>query len=109
MDNIGSSEYDNIREWLTYLFESAMKDNPHLEKGVLIGVTRVSQESLLSGLNNLDVFDVFRPSVFDGDFSLTEDEAVELLAPDQLDAAREWYNNYRVGNELLFTFLSMRN
>ena len=107
MDNISSSKYDNIRDWLKNIFESALKDNPHLEKGIMVGVTRVSQEGLLSGLNNLDVYDVFRASAFDGDFSLTEEEAVELLGSGQLEAAREWYNNYRVGSKKLYTMYSV--
>ena len=107
MDNLSHSEYEDIRQWLRSVFESALKDNPHLEKGIMAGVTRVSQEGLLSGLNNLDVYDVFAPSVFDGDFSLTEDEASELLDKDQLVSAREWYNNYRVGNEKLYIMYSV--
>ena len=107
MDNLSSSEYETIRQWLKEVLESALKDNQHLEKGVMIGVTRVSQEGLLSGLNNLDVFDVFEQSVFDGDFSLTEEETSELLGGEQLEAARQWYNNYRVGNEKLFTMYSV--
>jgi hypothetical protein len=62
---------------------------------------------MFSGLNNLKVYDVFTPSAFDGDFSMTEDEARELLNEEQLVAAREWYNNYRVGNELLYTLYSV--
>ena len=107
MDNIGKPEYEEIREWLRNVFESALKDNPHLKKGVMVGVTRVSHESLLSGLNNLKVFDVFMPSAFDGDFSLTEEEASELLNEEQLEAAREWYNNYRVGDKQLFNLYSV--
>ena len=69
----------------------------------MAGVTRFSQKGLLSGLNNLDVCDVFVPSAFDGDFSLAEEEAAEILSGDQLESAREWYDNYRVGKEKLFT------
>ena len=107
MDNLSSSEYETIRDWLRDVFESAFKDNHHLEKGIMVGVTRVSQEGLLSGLNNIDVYDVFTPSAFDGDFSLTEEEVVELLGGEQLETARQWYNNYRVGNEKLFTMYSV--
>ena len=107
LDNISSSEYETIRNWLKNMFESALKDNPHLEKGIMIGVTRISQEGLLSGLNNPDVFDVFRASVFDGDFSLTEYEVDELLGAEQFEEARQWYNNYRVGSEKLYTMYSV--
>ncbi|MCL1816150.1 MAG: ATP-binding protein [Clostridiales bacterium] len=106
MDNIHSPLYEEIRQWLTNILESALKSNLSLEKAVITGVTRISKESMFSGLNNIEVFDVFTPSVFDGDFSLTEEEAHELLDKDQLKLAREWYNNYRVGNELLYTLFS---
>ncbi|MCL2121340.1 MAG: ATP-binding protein [Clostridiales bacterium] len=106
-DNVGRPEYEEIREWLTKVFESAFKDNHALGKAVVTGVTRVSQESLFSGLNNIEVYDVFRQSVFDGDFSLTEEEAVELLDEGQLAVARKWYNNYRVGDEKLYTMYSV--
>jgi hypothetical protein len=107
MDNVSSTEYERIKSWLTKVFESAFKDNPSLEKAVITGVTRISKESMFSGLNNIEVFDVFTPSSFDGDFSLTEEEARELLSEEQLGVVREWYNNYRVGNELLYTLYSV--
>jgi len=106
MDNVNSNEYENIRRWITEIFESALKDNASLEKGILTGVTRVSKESMFSGLNNLAVFDVFTTGVYDGDFSLTENEAIELLTPEELDEVRDWYNNTRVGKERLFNIYS---
>ncbi|MCL1792798.1 MAG: ATP-binding protein [Oscillospiraceae bacterium] len=107
MDNVYSGEYENIRRWITEVFESALKDNASLEKGILTGVTRVSKESMFSGLNNLAVYDVFTTSVYDRDFSLTEDEAQELLTPEELSEVRDWYNNTRVGKERLFNIYSV--
>ena len=107
MDNINSPEYEDIRKWLQSVFESALKDNPHLEKGIMVGITKVSLEGISSGFNNIYVFDVFTTSDFDGDFSLTEEEVSELLDEDQLDHAREWYDNYRVGNMNLFFLFSV--
>jgi len=106
MDNIYSNEYENIRRWITEVFESALKDNASLEKGILTGVTRVSKESMFSGLNNLAVYDVFTTGVYDRDFSLAEDEAQELLTPEELSEVRDWYNNTRVGKERLFNIFS---
>jgi hypothetical protein len=106
MDNVYSSEYENLRRWITEVFESALKDNASLEKGILTGVTRVSKESMFSGLNNLAVFDVFTTGVYDRDFSLTEDEARELLTQEELSEVRDWYNNTRDGKEKLFNIYS---
>ena len=106
-DSVGTPEYEDIRKWITEVFESAFKGNASLEKAIITGITRVSQESMFSGLNNPEIIDVFTPSAYDGDFSLTEEEAVELLDEGQLAIAREWYNNYRVGNEKLYTMYSV--
>ena len=37
------------------LFNSTFKTNPYLERAVMTGITRVSKESIFSGLNNLEV------------------------------------------------------
>ena len=107
MDNVYSSEYENLRKWITEVFEAALKDNDSLKKGILTGVTRISKESMFSGLNNLAVYDVFASGGFDGDFSLTEDEAQELLTPEELGEVRDWYNNTRVGKEKLYNIFSV--
>ena len=107
MDNVYSSEYENLRRWITEVFEAALKDNASLNKGILTGVTRISKESMFSGLNNLAVYDVFTSGDFDRDFSLTEDEAQELLTPDELGEVRDWYNNTRVGKEKLYNIFSV--
>jgi len=107
MDNVYSAEYENIRRWITEVFESALKDNDSLKKGILTGVTRISKESMFSGLNNLAVYDVFTSGVYDRDFSLTENEAKELLTSEELDEVRDWYNNTRVGKEKLYNIYSV--
>ena len=107
MDNMYSAEYENLRRWITDIFDSALKDNNSLEKAILTGVTRISKESMFSGINNLAVYDVFTSGAFDGDFSLTEDEARELLTPEELNEVRDWYNNTRVGKEKLYNIYSV--
>ena len=107
MDNVYSAEYENLRRWITEVFESALKDNDSLKKGILTGVTRISKESMFSGLNNLAVYDVFTSGVYDRDFSLTEDESRELLTPEELGEVRDWYNNTRVGKEKLYNIFSV--
>jgi len=107
MDNVYSAEYENLRRWITEVFEAALKDNDCLNKGILTGVTRISKESMFSGLNNPAVYDVFTSGDFDRDFSLTEDEAQELLSPEELDEVRDWYNNTRVGKEKLYNIFSV--
>jgi len=107
MDNVYSAEYENIRKWITEVFESVLKDNDCLKKGILTGVTRISKESMFSGLNNLAVYDVFTSGMYDKDFSLTENEAHELLTTEELNEVRDWYNNTRVGKEKLYNIYSV--
>jgi hypothetical protein len=87
--------------------QSALKGQTHFKKAVLTGVTRTTKESLFSNLNNLEVYDILKPSIYDGDFSLTESELLELIPEDELDGVRKWYNNMRVGKELLFNIYSV--
>ena len=45
--------YDNMIGFIRSLFESALKTNPYLEKGIITGCLRISKESVFTGLNNL--------------------------------------------------------
>ncbi len=46
--------YDEMLTFLRTFMSSALKTNPYLERGVLTGCLRVSKESSLSGLNNVE-------------------------------------------------------
>jgi hypothetical protein len=79
------------------------KDNPHLEKGVITGVNRIAQESMFSDLNNIVVDGVFQTSEFDTDFGFTDDEVSELIEDkEELDAVRNWYNGFRIGESKIY-------
>jgi hypothetical protein len=107
IDNIHNEEYEKLRVWITEIFESCLKGNDYLKKAVLTGVARISKESLLSGLNNLVVYDIFTSSIYDTDFSLTVSEAKELMMDDELSTIKKWYNNIRVGNSKLYNIYSV--
>ena len=107
MDNIHSPELPEFKKWITNIFGSALKDNPALGKAILTGVTRIAKESMFSNLNNLEVYDVFRSSMYDNDFSLTEQELTELVPAEKLSELRQWYNNVRVGDSLLYNIYSV--
>jgi hypothetical protein len=62
---------------------------------------------MFSGVNNLEVYDVLASNAYDSDFSLTESELVELVPEDKIDGVRKWYNNMRVGKELLYNIYSV--
>ena len=79
---------------------SALKTNPALHLAVLTGVTRVSKESIFSGLNNLKVCSVLSDSYCDI-FGFTQEEASKLMeecgAADKIPELRQWYDGYRFG------------
>jgi len=107
MDNIASPGLPEFKIWVTDIFGSALKDNPALEKAILTGVTRIAKESMFSNLNNLKVYDVFQSGKYDNDFSLTERELTELVPAEKLPELREWYNNVRVGESMLYNIYSV--
>ena len=109
MDHIDAAEFSDLKRWITDIFGSTLKDNASLEKAALTGVTRIAKENMFSGLNNLEVYDVLHPSAYDSDFSLTESELSELIPENEIDGVRKWYNNMRVGKEVLYNIYSVMN
>ena len=89
--------YDKIISFMRVLLGSALKDNSDLGKAIITGITKVSQESMFSGLNNIESY-----SVLDGKygqyFGFTEDEVISLLPPEiKIEPIRKWYNGYQIG------------
>jgi len=86
-----------IRNWLS----AALKDNIHLERGVLTGILRIAKESIFSGLNNIGTFTILNKE-FQDKFGLLEEEVKELLEArdllDKLPSVMEWYDGYRIGS-----------
>jgi hypothetical protein len=92
--------YKEAVSFVRPFLSGALKDNPHLEKGVLTGVQRVSKESIFSGLNNVDVNTPLDPAS-DERFGFTQAE-VEALAsylghPESVPVLKDWYDGYRFG------------
>jgi hypothetical protein len=111
MNNMNSMSYQQMREFMALLLSAGLKDNEFLEKGLLTGVTRISYEGMLSGLNNLVTYDVFRDNVYAEDYGLTEDEIAELsaAAPFDIDEARHWYNGVKIGGHPIYNMYSVIN
>ena len=109
MKNMHNERYHEMRDFITLLFSSALKGNKFLEKALLTGVTRISYEGMLSGLNNLQTYDVFRDSVYAEDYGLTEVEVTELSAARyfDIDEARRWYNGVKIGGRAIYNMYSV--
>ncbi len=102
--------YDRIVMFMRNFMSGAFKDNPSLYKGILTGITRVSKESIFSGLNNLKV-DTILDEDFSEYFGLTKSEVSDMLdfydIPDKKEEAAHWYDGYMFGNTEIYNPWSM--
>jgi len=48
--------YEDVISFMRNLMSGALKDNSDLEKGVVIGILRITFDSIFSGLNNLRIY-----------------------------------------------------
>ena len=101
--------YDKMISFMRTLLGSALKDNKDLGKAVLTGITRVSQESMFSGLNNIRVYTMLDEG-YAQFFGFTEEE-VESLLPDGLDIEpiKQWYNGYTIDGMQIYNPWSIIN
>ncbi len=100
-----SGYYEDMIGLMRGILGEALKDNSHLRKAVITGITRISQESLLSGLNNIEVYSLLREQ-YGQYFGFLEPEVVNLIAhmeqkPD-LAKIKDWYNGYEIGKYILY-------
>jgi hypothetical protein len=104
--------YAEVVGFMRNFLSGGLKDNPHLEKGVLTGIMRIAKESIFSGLNNLGVFTLLRPE-FVSAFGLTEAEVEQALRDfnlfDRYENVRNWYNGYIFGNHVIYNPWSIIN
>jgi hypothetical protein len=108
-DSVDDRIYKEIRTYETILLGKAIKDNPYLEKALLTGVTRISRESLMSGLNNLVTYDFFTDKVYTTDFGLTEEEisALQTIYNFDTNEIRQWYNGIKINKTSIYNIYSV--
>ena len=104
--------YDKMCSFMRMFLSGAMKDNEHVEMGLMTGVLRVAKEGILSGLNNLDVYTVFDASMSEY-FGFTEDEVRAMAeyygVPGKIDEIRAWYDGYDFGGTEIYNPWSVLN
>ena len=97
--------YDEMVAFMREFLPGAMKDNNHVEMGVMTGVLRVAKEGILSGLNNLEVYTVF-DKPFSEHFGFTEAEVVEMVRyygrEDKMPEVKSWYDGYDFGGREMY-------
>ncbi len=92
--------WEELALFIRGLFEATFKTNPYLGKAILTGITRVSKESLFSGLNNLVVVSA-TSKLYADSFGFTQEEVSAALAEfgrkDREEQVRFWYNGFTFG------------
>ena len=104
--------YPKVIEIIREFLGNCFKTNHYLDRALLTGITRVSKESLFSGLNNLAVYSLLDDE-YSEHFGFTEEE-VNMLAEkmehqDKLAEMKAWYNGYEVGDTTLYNPWSIIN
>ena len=99
------SHLDDLVKFMRNLFSSCLKGNDALERGVLTGILRVSKDSMLSGLNNLETYTML-DEAYSSHFGFSEEETKVLFQRQGLsinfDQVSYWYNGYRSGNLVVY-------
>ena len=107
-----SGYYTGCIGFMRQFLSSALKTNNTLEFAVLTGITRISKESIFSGLNNLDVCSVLRDQYAEV-FGFTEEEIQELLETvhhgEKLPELKKWYDGYHIGRAEIYNPWSVIN
>ena len=97
--------YRECIDFMRGFLGSALKTNPALGFAVLTGITRISKESIFSGLNNLKVCSVLS-NHYNDIFGFTQDEAARLLtecgAADKVAELARWYDGYLFGSAEIY-------
>ena len=93
--------YKECIDFMRGFLGEVLKSNEALDFAVLTGVTRVSKESIFSGLNNLSVCSVLSDH-FSDIFGFTQEEADRLMKEcgkaERLADLKKWYDGYRFGS-----------
>lgn len=92
--------WDELVSFTRSLFNSTFKTNPYLERAVMMGITRVSKESIFSDLNNLEVVTTTSDKYATA-FGFTEEEVFAALDAcgynDKKEAVKHWYDGFIFG------------
>lgn len=81
------------------LFNSTFKTNPHLERAIITGITRVARESMFSDMNNLRIV-TMTSKQYASYFGFTEKEVFDSMDEQGLenkDEVKAWYDGFVVG------------
>ena len=94
------------------LYSTVLKSNTHLQFSVMTGILRIAKEGIFSGLNNLQVCNIFEKR-FSEYYGLTEEEVLEGLKyynlEYEINDVKNWYDGYQFGNTEVYNPWSIMN
>lgn len=94
------------------LYSTVLKSNMHLQFSVMTGILRIAKEGIFSGLNNLQVYNIFEKN-FSEYYGLTEEEVLEGLEyynlEYEINDVKDWYDGYQFGNTEVYNPWSIIN
>ncbi|MGN0485003.1 MAG: AAA family ATPase [Lachnospiraceae bacterium] len=94
--------WDKLVYFTRSLFNSTFKTNPYMARGVMIGITRVSKESIFSDLNNLKVVTTTSEEYATA-FGFTEKEVFRALDAygygERKQEVKQWYDGFVFGSQ----------
>lgn len=92
--------WEEMAAFTRSLFNSTFKTNPHLERAIMTGITRVSKESIFSDLNNLEVVTTTSDK-YVSSFGFMEEEVFTSLEEyglsDREQQVKDWYDGFAFG------------
>ena len=103
--------YLEMVELMRSILGQALKDNVFLSKAIITGITKIAQESLFSGLNNIQSYSVLKTK-YGQYFGFTEEEVDHFLQRGKVENHsyfKEWYNGYQIGDYFLYNPWSIIN
>jgi hypothetical protein len=91
--------WDEAAQFFRNLMNATFKTNPHVEKALITGITRISKESMFSDLNNLTVITTTSEK-YETAFGFTEEEvfaAMDEYGMTTRDEMKRWYDGFQFG------------
>ena len=96
-----SGYWEELVMFIRGLLNATFKTNPYLERAIMIGITRISKESIFSDLNNLKVVTTTSEEYADS-FGFTEEEVFAALdeydLSDRKQDVKDWYDGFSFGS-----------
>lgn len=96
-----SGYWNEAVQFFRSFFNATFKTNPHMQRGLITGITRISRESIFSDLNNLEVITTTSEK-YAQYFGFTEEEVFTALDDMGLgrekQGVKEWYDGFTFGS-----------